>query len=641
MKKFSSMSLLLLSSVCFSMEFAPFEKFTNLPMNEINVTGWHKQLLYRQKVGLTGNPMEMGYPYDTCMWTGKIDKTQRIVRQDGADWFPYEQTAYYLDGSLRTSYLLKDKSLRKLALKNIDFIINNIRKDNTLGPENVANLEWPRTVFFRMLMAEYENTKNPKIIEALTTHYLKGRPRIWGGRSVTNVEILCWLYKQTDDKRFLDFAEENFSKFAKSTGSMGGNSLLTEKPMRDHGVTVAELIKLPTIMYLYTGNEKYLEATLHGIKKLYRDYGLVSELYSAHEFLSDKAANRVTETCVAADMLWSLGYIFKATGDVKYADMMEKIFLNAGIGAFGKDFKTLQYFSGVNQVTLPDTKVHLFKKSGNSRRATYAPQHDTECCSGNVHRIAPNYIGRMWMKIRKNGLAAVLYGPGAVTTKINNQKVTVNAETSYPFEDTITFTIKSSKDVKFPFYLRIPNWSESAEVLVNGEKIDVAAHSGSFAIVDRKFRNGDKITLNLNNKFRLIKAGLNDKGLAISRGALLYSLPIKEKVNKIFNWKRKSENFDAFEILPNSEWRYALDARDLKVNNLKLQNNFNKNSYPWEYHSQKVKVPVYTLKNWNLNKKHFTPKLPTNLECSSDKQFVELVPLGCTRLRLTVFPVKK
>ncbi len=66
-----------------------------------------------------------------------------------------------------------------------------------------------------------------------------------------------------------------------------------------------------------------------------------------------------------------------------------------------------------------------------------------------------------------NGLAAVIYAPSTVTAKVaDGAEVTIKADTRYPFEDQIRFTVNLDKPETFPLYLRIPGWCDAPTVSV-------------------------------------------------------------------------------------------------------------------------------------------------------------------------------
>ena len=69
------------------------------------------------------------------------------------------------------------------------------------------------------------------------------------------------------------------------------------------------------------------------------------------------------------------------------------------------------------------------------------------------------------------------------TVKVGNGKeIVLHEETNYPFEEGIKFTVSTDEKVDFPFYLRIPSWTEGAEVRVNGKKISVKPVSGNYPV---------------------------------------------------------------------------------------------------------------------------------------------------------------
>ena len=55
----------------------------------------------------------------------------------------------------------------------------------------------------------------------------------------------------------------------------------------------------------------------------------------------------------------------------------------------------------------------------------------------------------------------------------------------------------------------------------------------------------------------------------------------------------------------------------------------------------KIRVPVKRI-DWTLEEERYTPRLPEGgkARAISDKtEYLDLIPYGCTELRLTVFPV--
>ncbi len=76
--------------------------------------------------------------------------------------------------------------------------------------------------------------------------------------------------------------------------------------------------------------------------------------------------------------------------------------------------------------------------------------------------------------------------------------------------------------------LRIPSWAKGASITVNGEKIDQSLKVGSYAEVNRKWKKGDIVELELPMTPLLITADPNVEEtrnqVAVKRGPLVYCL---------------------------------------------------------------------------------------------------------------------
>ena len=630
-------------------------KFAELPFGSVTPRGWIKSWLQRQADGLTGHPENLAYPYDTCMYAGKIPPPP--VKQ-AADWWPYEQSGYFVDGATRLNHLIDDPGAKKIPDASIKYILENS------GPSKLGESTWgwPCTVVGRALMAEYGATGNPQVAQVLQVFFQGNHG--FGYRDGYIFEEALYLYGLSGDPSLLAIAKRGYDRYFISDprAFSQADKIHGEKPLREHGVTAAEQLKLLPLMYCYTGDQERLELATLAYKKveadsLMPDGGIVSQ-----ESMDTTAFNSMHETCDLTDWSWSMGYMLMASGDAHWADQIEQMTFNALPGAVTKDFKQHQYFSSPNQVLCSSTACGHIAMT----RMSYRAAHETPCCTGNVSRAMPNYVSRMWMRMN-GGLAATLFGPSEVKTGINGQKLSIVQETDYPFRDTISFEVKTEKPLSFPLALRIPEWCGDASISVNEKDAELDCKAGTFAIVDREFRDGDKIVLRLPMQVQL-KDWFAGSAVSVERGPLVYSLKIDEKrveiqhdsdfIRRVLK-QNNIQGFPAVEFYPQSEWRYGIEAaqKNAPKNFKVVESPMAENPFLVEHAPVRIEVRLRALPQWvadwkpvldpppdDLKQAQKNPAtLPdeADLQAAGERKTMTLVPYGSTHLRLTTLPVIK
>jgi len=630
-----------------------FGSFSELPVGAVKARGWIEGWLGRQLEGLTGHPENLGYPYDTCMLAGKIPPP---AVKHGAEWWPYEQSSYFFDGSVRLGLLLGTPAAQKIPSGLMEYVLGHS------GPEKIgeSSWAWPNVVAGRALMAKYTGTGDPTAAEVLRSYLLEGQPG--GGRDGFLAEEALYLYGLTGDERLRDAADASYDRyfFSDSKSFSHEGKIRGSAPLREHGVTAAEQLKLLPLMYSYTGNAEALELARLAYGKVVADSLMPDGGMVSSESLGTAAFDSLHETCDITDWSWSFGYMLMASGEGSWGDRIERATFNALPGAVTKDFKQLQYFSSANQVIASNTCCTHYAMT----RMSYRAAHDTECCTGNVNRAMPNYVTRMWMR-SEVGLAAVLYGPSEVNTKINGQDVRITETTEYPFRDTVTLKVKLARPQEFTLHLRIPEWCEVATIRVNGKASAVHTAAGAFADLKREFRDGDVITLRLPMKVAVEK-WFDDNAAVIRRGPLVYSLKIDEKrvestqdpeaIQRVLR-SNNVEGFPAVEFFPQGEWRYGLDAA-LVASLAKVrvkESPMKENPFLAESTPVRLTAPLRGLPGWATDWKPVldpppedlkqAPKNPADLPSAAEMKSpgevtrVTLVPYGATHLRVTTFPV--
>ena len=585
--------------------------------------------LKKQMNGITGHIEVAGYPFGTVEW-GQPD----VYTDDGKpNWWVYEQTAYWLDGYLRTAILLEDKNAIERA-KTIIYNVLNDDEDGYVGPKQLKAAigyddRWAHVVFFRACMALYEYEKDENILKILTRHYLECPCDFARGRNVLNVEIMCWLYQKTGNKKLLKYAEEIYLEYnEKRTDDLCDRVAISAKKPRQHGVSYNEYSKLGAILYSCTKKKEYLQASVCAYKKIDKYFMLPDGLHSSSEFMESNSVMESHETCCVTDYTWSLNYLYEATKNPEYLDKIEKCIFNAGLGAVTNDFKALQYLSCVNQVILNNYSNHNLYWKG-EKWMTYRPRPAVACCTGNVNRFMPNYIMHTFAQ-EEDKIIAKLYG--AVTFKTDG--IVIEERTEYPFGDVIAFTVQTQKE--FTLSLRIPKWSKQFKLTINGEPVDCTTKNGFISL---RVTENCEIVLTLQSE---VKRHVQRNAVWFTKGAIVYTLAVPYKAVKDLTDKNTSEEFPAFEIYPDGKWNYGI-KEDAEVCIDKDGN---------------LCVEAYEVKNWKLLHRKsvkrtvmqdpqefeiakgefvFTPPIPSFCELG-EKTKITLTPYGFSTCRITAFP---
>lgn len=315
------------------------------------------------------------------------------------------------------------------------------------------------------------------------------------------------------------------------------------------------------------------------VQKIHQAYGRPFQLPNATAH---------TETCAnIGNVLWNWRML-QITGDAKYADIVELALYNSVLSGMDLEGEKFLYNNPLNVSN--DLPFH--QRWGNEREGYIALSN---CCAPNVTRTVAE-VGNYAYNISKEGLYVNLYGSNQLKTKsLSGEEIEIEQQTNYPWDGKITLKIvKVPKDLQ-TFFLRIPGWSQNAEVSVNNTKITDKIVSGTYLQLNQKWKKGDVIELNLPMPVELMEANpLVEEvknQVAVKRGPLVYclesdQLPSKVSVNDVaLNLK---SNFATNNFILNNRNLVSIDAEAVINSN----NSWNKTLYKPLSSKDATVVPV-------------------------------------------------
>ena len=338
-------------------------------------------------------------------------------------------------------------------------------------------------------------------------------------------------------------------------------------------------------------------------------------------------------------MMFSDEMLTGITGDPKWADHCETVAFNSLPCSMTPDLKGLHYLTAPNEPLLDrKNKAPGYQNGGDMQ--SYNP-YDYRCCQHNMAMAWPYMNDYLWMATRDNGLAAVLYAPSKVVAKVSaGARASITETTNYPFDETVTFTVSMSKPAKFPLTLRLPAWCDAPKIKVNGAALYMPAGSKGWAVIDRTWKDEDKVTLTLPMRISVKVWDKNKNCVSVYYGPLAYSLKISEEWKA---YKTPSDNWPGYEVLPKTPWNYGLvidsanPAKSFKVAKKKgpiVGQPFTPENAPITITATGRKIP-----EWQLDANGLVKEVePSPVKSNEPDEQITLVPMGCARLRISAFP---
>jgi hypothetical protein len=631
-----------------------------LPLPSIQPEGWYRKQLEVQADGFTGHLEEI--------WAD-VGSTSGWLGGTGENW---ERGPYYLDGLVPLAYLLRDQQLIHKAQKWMEWMLKSQREDGFFGPPQNVDW-WPRIVALKVLVQYYDATRDARVIPFMHKYFryqltmLPQMPlQMWAvARAGENIVSVLWLYEQTQEPYLLELADclaaqsldwnaffnempykqpishyLNWQELHKLIETHGWRELLQPTQLdpqyvRDlfrkyhasHGVNVAMAIKYPALDYWRTGDARYLEVLKTGILGLDRYHGQFNGIYSCDEHLNGRDPAQGTELCTVVEAMYSLQQILLITGDAVWADRLEQIAYNALPATITADFCAHQYDQQVNQVQCNVAPRNWYNNNETSNIFGLEPHFG--CCTANLHQGWPKFAKSLFAKKDDETLSALVYAPTTISTTLHGKPVTIQESTSYPFSETLRFTITVAEPLVFSFALRIPAWTKSPMVTLNGTRYPSIPILDGFVTITRIWQNQDVLALTLPMEVRVIE---QDSYVGIMRGPLLYALPIAGEWKKIVERGR----FSDWEIYPQSAWNYGLVEPAVAQSDVTVDVRDACNAFAGAEPPVVITLPARKVLNWGMVKNSAGP-LPTEFQLG-DRETIALSPYGWTKLRIAAFP---
>jgi hypothetical protein len=215
------------------------------------------------------------------------------------------------------------------------------------------------------------------------------------------------------------------------------------------------------------------------------------------------------ETCNTYNMLRLTGQLFASQPKAAYADYYERALYNHIRASINTERPGFVYFT-------PIRPQHY--------RVYSQPDKAFWCCVGTGIEN-PGRYGEFIYAQAADGLYVNLFIASEIT--VTNLGLTLRQETAFPDEPRTRLTLKIKRSAEFTFYLRHPGWVAAGEfaVRVNGKPVTITSTPSSYAELRRKWRDGDRVEIELPMRTTVERLPDGSDWVAILRGPIVLASP--------------------------------------------------------------------------------------------------------------------
>jgi hypothetical protein len=372
---------------------------------------------------------------------------------------------------------------------------------------------------------------------------------------------LVRLYRATGERRYLDlasyFVEERgaedspFEREVRNpddvagevmtdyvldeAGNYDGSYMQDQAPVRGTETIEGHSVRAT---YLYAGATDVAVETddrdlLAAVERVWRNMterrsyvtGGIGSAYGGERFTEDyDLPNRTAyaETCAALGSVRWNHRLLRATGEARFADVLERTLYNGFLVGVSLSGDRFFYVNPLRVDPEEGPEGDYQEHFATERREWFG----TACCPTNVPRLLAGLERYLFLVDRgADAVTLPLHVGSEAEVSVGGGDVHLDVETAYPWEGETTVTVGVDEPTSFGLRLRVPPWSAGATLSVDGEVVGTDLDAG-FVGVERAWTGGETVALSFDLPVRTLAAhpavDADEGRVAVERGPLVY-----------------------------------------------------------------------------------------------------------------------
>jgi DUF1680 family protein len=299
-------------------------------------------------------------------------------------------------------------------------------------------------------------------------------------------EVLADVYALTGDRKYLAAArrfshEALLAPMAESRDTLDGLHANTQIP---------KVVGFQRLFEL-TGEDRYATAASFFWRTVAERRSFVTgghgdneHFFPPAEFAQHLPSAKTMETCCTHNMLRLTRALFAATPSAAYADFYERALYNGILASQDPESGMMTYF----QATRPGY-VRLF----------HTPDRSFWCCTGTGMENHAKYGDSIYFE-DAGGVWVNLFIASTMTSKASG--LNLRQATTFPADASTRLEVTSDRPVRAAIRVRQPGWCPDMRVRINGRTAPARAAGHGYVVLDREWRRGDRVDVDLPMRLR-------------------------------------------------------------------------------------------------------------------------------------------
>ncbi len=355
-------------------------------------------------------------------------------------------------------------------------------------------------------------------------------------------EVMARLYRLTDDERFLECAQlfDNIDFFfgdADRTHGLARNvDTIRGKHANQHIPQITGALEIyrsnqdpryyhlaDNFWHICTGSYMYAIGGVAGASTPNNAECFTAEPDSLYKNGFSRGGQN--ETCATYNLLKLSRQLFMYAPDAEYMDYYEQALYNHILASVAEDN--------------PGNTYHVPLNPGSRKRFGNAGMRGFTCCNGTALESSTKLQDSIYFKSADNNKLYVnLFVPS--TLNWEDRGVVVTQVTSFPYSDRTKLTIDGAG--QFAIMVRVPKWATNGmHVSINGASLPIEVTPGEYLTLDRAWKSGDTIDLQMPMGFRLSRIMDQPNIASIFYGPVLLAV---EEPGPLSEWRQVKINTD-------------------------------------------------------------------------------------------------